>query len=251
MERLSTVGGLDREEVVPLYYQLEAVLEQRILEGVWAPLERLPSERELCEEFGVSRAVVRPALDILERQGHIVRVQGSGTFVAPPKRTLAPRGLVPMFIEPIPVDVEVNVLTADERQAEVSESPSLELAGHERLLQVFATIVIASRPACMLNTTIVLERVPFLGPILREGARLSGCGPFGDVSMGPARTTVEGGICTELEAQQLELSPGSHVFVANILQSGEPGPLESAWAIYPADSVRLEIPRACSAPAPT
>jgi GntR family transcriptional regulator len=232
--------SLARGDLVPLYYQLEAVLEQRLLEGYWAPNERLPSERELCEEFGVSRAVVRPALDILVRQGHIVRVQGSGTFVAPPKRTMVPRGLVPMFIEPIPASVEVRILTADERKASKTESPALELERGERVLQVFATITVDSRPACLCNTVIAIDRVPFLQPLMRVGAQLSGCGPFGELELGAARVTIEGGICTELETEQLDLAPGSHVFVANVLQDAEPKPVESAWLIYPADSVRLE-----------
>ena len=83
---------------------LETILSRKLSVG-----DRLPSERELCEEFDVSRAVVRPALEILERQGRIVRVQGKGTFVAPPKRPLPIRGLVSLFARTIPDDMEVHV----------------------------------------------------------------------------------------------------------------------------------------------
>lgn len=43
--------------------------------------ERLPSQEDICERFGVSRIVVRRALDILEAEGLIDRVQGGGAFV--------------------------------------------------------------------------------------------------------------------------------------------------------------------------
>jgi GntR family transcriptional regulator len=241
--------ALDREGLVPLYYQLEAVLEQRILEGVWGAHERLPSERALCEEFGVSRAVVRPALEILERQGHVVRIQGSGTFVAPPKRALSVRGLVPTILAGVEVNVEMHVLSAERRAATKTETPALGLARRDRVLQVFATLSVDERPACMYNTTIALDRAPFVDALLREGARLRGWGPFGDLALGNATVMIEGGICTELEADQLALSPGAHVMVANILQDASPGPVESAWVIYPAESVRLGVETAAPRPA--
>jgi GntR family transcriptional regulator len=65
---------------LPLYYQLERALRNRILSGKIAPAEPLPTERELCEEFGVSRITVRQALAILESEGLIKREQGRGTF---------------------------------------------------------------------------------------------------------------------------------------------------------------------------
>ncbi len=57
-------------------------LNQGIREGVWGQGDILPSEAELCAQFGVSRTVVRRALQELEYEGLIIRKQGKGSFVA-------------------------------------------------------------------------------------------------------------------------------------------------------------------------
>jgi len=51
----------------------------------------VPSERELCEQFEVSRMTVRQAIDTLVVDGVLERHQGKGTFVAPPKLDLQVR----------------------------------------------------------------------------------------------------------------------------------------------------------------
>lgn len=67
---------------IPLYYQVENVLREKIVAGSFAPGERLPTESNLIEQFGVSRITVRQALSALADEGLIERRQGSGTFVA-------------------------------------------------------------------------------------------------------------------------------------------------------------------------
>lgn len=57
-------------------------LRNYILDRELASGSRLPPERQLTEELGLSRATVRKALDVLEREGLIWRHVGKGTFVA-------------------------------------------------------------------------------------------------------------------------------------------------------------------------
>ncbi|MBI2221986.1 MAG: GntR family transcriptional regulator [Acidobacteria bacterium] len=66
---------------VPLYYQLAAVLREQILSGRFAAGDRIPTEAELVEHYGVSRITVRQALSSLEQEGFVQRQVGRGTFV--------------------------------------------------------------------------------------------------------------------------------------------------------------------------
>ena len=58
-------------------------LRQRIVAGLYPPNSIIPSQRQLAEEFGVGRAIVRKALDELVRSGLAQAHHGVGTQVAP------------------------------------------------------------------------------------------------------------------------------------------------------------------------
>ncbi len=66
---------------VPLYCKLAEQLDEQIKNGTLKKGEKIPSERELCEIYNVSRMTVRLAIDELDRQGKIEKIQGKGTFV--------------------------------------------------------------------------------------------------------------------------------------------------------------------------
>ncbi|NQG96912.1 GntR family transcriptional regulator [Streptococcus suis] len=65
----------------PLYLQLVDVLELKIRETM-KPNEKLFSERELTQVYGVSRITVRLALQELEKRGFVYKKHGKGTYVS-------------------------------------------------------------------------------------------------------------------------------------------------------------------------
>jgi GntR family transcriptional regulator len=76
------IGPLDAQGRAPLYQQLRRALREAIEDNRLPAEDALPPERELAEEFGVSRITVRKALDALVGEGMLTRRQGAGTFVA-------------------------------------------------------------------------------------------------------------------------------------------------------------------------
>jgi GntR family transcriptional regulator len=75
----------DRRTAVPLYVQVRERLRAEIDDRGLRPGDRLPTESELEDLYGVSRATIRQAVGDLEAEGILRRVQGKGTFVATPK----------------------------------------------------------------------------------------------------------------------------------------------------------------------
>ena len=69
----------------PLHGQIRDWLRGEILTGRYPPHARLPSEKALMSQFGVSRITVRHALGVLAQEGLLSTVAGKGSFVAPPK----------------------------------------------------------------------------------------------------------------------------------------------------------------------
>lgn len=78
-------AALPRDNPAPLWVQITHRLRAAIGQGEFAPGRVLPSETELNQLFGVSRATSRAALNELEREGLIVRRAGKGSIVLRPR----------------------------------------------------------------------------------------------------------------------------------------------------------------------
>lgn len=76
---------MDASEKAPLYFQLASQILDGIESGTYPVGSKIPSERELIESSGFSRITVRKAIDELESQGVVRRVQGIGTYVCEKK----------------------------------------------------------------------------------------------------------------------------------------------------------------------
>jgi GntR family transcriptional regulator len=76
------VGKLSPDDPAPLYIQLQGVLREAIKRRALPPNSAILPERELAEEYSVSRITVRKALEGLAEEGLLTRRRGAGSFVA-------------------------------------------------------------------------------------------------------------------------------------------------------------------------
>lgn len=80
-------SGIDRSKNLPVYRQIYEILKQELDDGFYNTVDVLPSERLLCERFGVERNTVRKALDLLVSDGLVEKMPGYGTKIS---RELSP-----------------------------------------------------------------------------------------------------------------------------------------------------------------
>ena len=120
--------------------QVEDLLRGRIREGVYAPGSRMPSETELSEELGVSRATVRTVLAKLAVNGLILRKQGDGTYInARVEKISAHLGNVWDFfclIESNDYTPSIKFISREVRSATEDETQMLSVSQGEHLLSL-------------------------------------------------------------------------------------------------------------------
>ncbi|MGQ0551232.1 MAG: GntR family transcriptional regulator [Armatimonadota bacterium] len=80
-------NAINRRSPIPLYYQVESLLRDQLINrrhaGRYSEGTPLPTEEALVRRLGVSRITVRRAMERLVQEGLIYRVPGRGTFVNP------------------------------------------------------------------------------------------------------------------------------------------------------------------------
>jgi multiple sugar transport system substrate-binding protein len=114
--------SIDPTQPIPIYYQLKTLLLEEILGGRYGAGGRLPTEHELCDEYGISRTPVSRALSELAEEGVILRQRRRGTFVNPhwlTRRVDQPEVRVvvsegpwgQLILDAAPADIQVNLVT--------------------------------------------------------------------------------------------------------------------------------------------
>lgn len=76
---------IDESLPIALYQQLVQVFISKIKNDEWPVDYIIPGEMQLSKDYNVSRSTVRQALDVLEREGYVLRKQGKGTKITAPK----------------------------------------------------------------------------------------------------------------------------------------------------------------------
>jgi DNA-binding transcriptional regulator YhcF (GntR family) len=134
--------------VVPLYFQLQEILKEKIEIGLWSAGEAIPPEADLCATYGVSRTVVRQALAILEQDRQIIRVRGSGTFVAVPKVEQRAGGFSRLLTTTTP-GARITILDARTQTASRRIGSQLGLKVDSGILRVMSLLHIRDVPVAL------------------------------------------------------------------------------------------------------
>lgn len=213
--------------------------------GTWAPGSRFATERELEEEFEVSRAVIRPALDLLVGDGSIFRVKGSGAFVAAPRPELTTTGLVKLLTEERG-DHSMSVASVRRRKSDATVSKFLELGkAPAEIAQVTAVIDPGMPSAFVIDSYSSIARLPWLLPTAEALANDTEPPKPGRLKLTRSTVLIEHTFFSEWSASQLDSTAGNSALMGRFVQFGcingakRERPLEFARLIYRADTVQL------------
>lgn len=123
----------------PLWQQVGAEIRRNIETGRWPVDHQVPSERELCSLYGISRTTVRLAIAEAVNAGLLCRIHGKGTYVARPK-IAQPLVQITSFAETL----RARGLEPDARLLEIGQQPA-DLATAHMLSLAPGTEVVAIR----------------------------------------------------------------------------------------------------------
>ncbi len=132
---------LDSNLPVSLQYQLREVLFEKLNSGEWKAGEQIPSEHELCEEYGVSRITVREVLKELVQSGYLKRKQGKGTFVSKPsvEATLVSNYSLSADLKQKGISSEFKLISLNLVEPSPSKREFFELKEGEKLVEIVRT----------------------------------------------------------------------------------------------------------------
>ncbi|HEY7951259.1 MAG TPA: GntR family transcriptional regulator [Solirubrobacterales bacterium] len=236
---------LDRDSEVPLYFQLAAELHRMLELGTWEPGARFATERELEEEFEVSRAVIRPALDLLVGDGTIFRVKGSGAFVAAPRAQVEATGLVKLWASG-DRDHSVSVASVRKRTPDRTVSQFLELGeSRAEIAQVTAVVDIGEPSAFVVDSYSSISRLPWLLPTADAFANGANPPRPGKLELTRSTVLVEHTFLSGWSASQVGSTAGSPALIGRFVQFGRTNgakqerPLEFARLIWRTDTTQL------------
>jgi GntR family transcriptional regulator len=240
---------------MPLYRRLIDSLNARIVHGSLETGAQLPSERELSEQFGVSRATVRQALEQLSRAGRLTKIQGRGTFVSNHDPITQSLDRVTAFREALAAQGMTPALRLMDRTLELSDFVLSRLLGvppNEGLMRLVYLGLGDGEP-------LVIYRSYFSAAKMRETVDAF-CDAIAGGTTPPmvselyarqcglrelrAEQTFEARMATAEELARLSLDAPAAVFNVTSMVSGPDGdPVEYRRAVYRGDRYKFNIER--------
>lgn len=138
--------------------QVDEILLERIRAGSYLPGSRIPSESELSEELGVSRATIRTVLAKLAASGLILRKHGDGTYVNSKIREASVNfGNLWDFVNLIEINgykSSIKPLSIEMRAATEKEATALALDPQDKLLSMTRLFYADAQPVILANNVI-------------------------------------------------------------------------------------------------
>jgi DNA-binding GntR family transcriptional regulator len=237
-----SIDRIDRTLYEPAYAQLVRILRRQIAAGVFRPADRLPSEAQLCERYGVSPMTVRRAINILVDQGVVVAEQGRGTFVRPLElgtATFDLERLQRLFRDANQATVkllEVHITSATERTAR-----KLGILAGERTVFIRRLIYQGEDPMLLHREHVIYDPTrPVVEAELEVTALYGLFSGGGESTLKRGDLKIDATVLTREEAGVLRAEVGAAAFrLEHIFYDFCDRPVSWGWFVCPGDRLRF------------
>lgn len=236
--------SIDKNSVIPIYYQLAKLLEGQILSGELKPGEALPTETEIAGLFEISRMTVRRAISELIAAGMVNSQQGKGTFVSSPKlnNVVFELNNFNQEIKDFGLKLSTTLLGAHIVRADERLLKIFQLDDPNTRLLYFRTVVSAEdeRLAYERKYIIYTKRKPILETNLKDPTLSGLVTANNDVLPVSTKKVLQVSVTTKEEAAILGLGGNAPVFVVEeTLFDLENKPVGWSKSIYRGDRYQL------------
>ena len=231
---------------VPVYIQIHNEIRKEIESGKWAVGERIPSERQLSQDFDVSRMTLRQAIQTLVDEGILQRQVGSGTYVASSKVQEKMSGTT-SFTEITesqgkkPSSKTVSYHVAD---PSISEIEKLKLKNGDQVLRMERIRYADKQPICFEVATIPIGIVDSLNKKDITSSLYKALEDKAGLKLGNATQTVSAILASEKIANFLNVKRGSAVLrVRQVTTLDDERPFEYVRSQYASDRFEFYLER--------
>ncbi|WP_405578891.1 GntR family transcriptional regulator [Streptomyces sp. NBC_01190] len=227
----------------PLWIQAVNVIRGEIDRGVLRPGGRLPPERELCRQLGISRVTLRKALGSLVEAGVLSPSHGRGWYVAQTVQQKEWPNSLESFSETasrMGLTPHSKVLRAEANPATIDEAERLGIAPGTPLFRLERVRLLEGVPIALDLTRLRLALVPEIERV--DFSTRSLYSTLADAGVEPVRadSTIEATKADGQAAEHLGLAPGDPVLVMRQLAlSAQQEPLFVSTIQYAGDRYRL------------
>lgn len=235
--------SVDRSRPEPLYLQVEVALRERMLRGEWRPGTKIPSEEQLCKDYGVSRVTMRQAIRTLVEDGYLERARGRGTFVREPTLTAGVRGLNSFSEEmrALGLDPGGRVLAIDVVRAEEVVAERLGIEIDDRVVRLRRLRTGDGKPIGVQTTCLPAIRFPGLESVdLTDRSLYAVLEQRYGVSMTEAHETFWVTRIGRSDAELLQVSRGACAFRVERVASDEQSAIEFTASLMRGDRYRIQ-----------
>lgn len=199
---------VNKDSAIPYYLQLADTLRSQISSGVFESGELLPSERELCETYTVSRSTVRQAIQTLREEGLIRKERGVGTRIE--QRPKIEQDLMGYHNFDLQMQEKGYSASVSLLKHEILEKPGrvqrlMKLPEDAKIFKVVRLRLVDNDPVFIEKIYMPLERFPDLkvDDFLKTDIFLKHLGTEYSTKLGDAKVFVEPVILDETEREIL------------------------------------------------